>query len=154
MTAPLTRTSDGITTEQAIKAIQDVMIPYKVSMIKTEQSLQSALGKIVAVKERLDTDLYARDSHDLLNANEVRNMALIAQLMIQASLLRRESRGFNFREDYPKSDNSKWLKWIFVERMSAEEGNLEPKLSAEIIPTPILRPIDIFATPTGVRIVE
>jgi NAD-dependent dihydropyrimidine dehydrogenase PreA subunit len=32
------------------------------------------------------------------------------------SLMRTESRGFHFREDYPDMDNRRWLKWITVRR--------------------------------------
>jgi succinate dehydrogenase/fumarate reductase flavoprotein subunit len=31
-----------------------------------------------------------------------------------ASLMRTESRGFDYREDYPEMDNRNWLKWIIV----------------------------------------
>ena len=153
MVEPVTRTS-GTPTEEAIKAIQDIIIPYRVSMIKSEQSLRSALDKIVILRKRLDKELFAKDSHDLIKANEVRNMLLIGQLMIQASIMRTESRGFNLREDYPISDNSKWLKWIFVERMSMDDEEFEAKFSAEDIPMPILLPEEQLTSPPGIRRVE
>ncbi|MDG6907255.1 MAG: FAD-dependent oxidoreductase [Nitrososphaerota archaeon] len=149
MTRPVTRTS-GISTEQAIKSIQDIIIPYKVSMIKSEQSLKDALSAIKSLSLKLESELYAKDSHDLMKANEARNMALIAKLMIQSSLVRTESRGFNLREDYPISDNTRWLKWVFVERDNADSNSLEPKFEVADIPMPLLRPDEQYATPPGI----
>ncbi len=149
MTRPVTRTS-GISTEQAIKSIQDIIIPYKVSMIKSEQSLKDALSAIKSLSLKLESELYAKDSHDLMKANEARNMALIAKLMIQSSLVRTESRGFNLREDYPISDNTRWLKWIFVERDNTDSDDLEPKFEVADIPMPLLRPDEQYATPPGI----
>ena len=146
---PVTRTS-GISTEQAIKSIQDIIIPYKVSMIKSEQSLKAALSEIKNLSLRLESELYAKDSHDLTKANEARNMALLAQLMIQSSLLRTESRGFNLREDHPISDNSRWLKWIFVERANMDVKDFEPRFDVQNIPMPLLHPEEKYSSPPGI----
>ena len=43
-------------------------------------------------------------------------MVETARLMLEASLLRRESRMSHLREDYPDRDDETWLKWILIEK--------------------------------------
>ena len=54
------------------------------------------------------------DAHYLLRLEEVRNMTLIAELILRASLMRTESRASHFREDYPVRNDTDWMKWIVV----------------------------------------
>jgi succinate dehydrogenase/fumarate reductase flavoprotein subunit len=50
-------------------------------------------------------------------------------MTFRAALMRTESRGFHFREDYPKRDDDRWLKWIILQQ---ERGRMT--LSTEPIP--------------------
>src|SRR5262249_1525613 len=43
---------------------------------------------------------------------ELQNLLTIARLMIGAALEREESRGVHFRSDYPKRDDSRWLRHL------------------------------------------
>jgi succinate dehydrogenase/fumarate reductase flavoprotein subunit len=56
-------------------------------------------------------------------------MILCAELTYRAALMREESRGFHFREDYPKADDRNWLKWIIL-----KQANGKVKLSKQPIP--------------------
>jgi len=49
----------------------------------------------------------------LLHALETENLLLTADVMIRAALLRTESRGSHFREDFPERDDRQWLRSIF-----------------------------------------
>ena len=42
------------------------------------------------------------------------NMLLLANIQIEASLLRKESRGVFYRNDYPQQDDTCWCKNIVV----------------------------------------
>jgi succinate dehydrogenase/fumarate reductase flavoprotein subunit len=46
-------------------------------------------------------------------------MVKVAELITRAALLRSESRGCHYREDFPFTDNYRWLKTI---HMRAENG--------------------------------
>ncbi|MGQ9704481.1 MAG: hypothetical protein ACUVS1_07860 [Actinomycetota bacterium] len=76
--------------------------------------MREALDMILEAKEALSF-LRAEDPHDLARCNEARSMVLCAETFYRASLLRKESRGWFLREDYPETDNSNWLKWIILQ---------------------------------------
>ncbi|MBI4317776.1 MAG: FAD-binding protein [Chloroflexi bacterium] len=130
---------------EAIRKIQEALIPYRVSIIKSRERLEQALEQITSVQVKM-TDMRARNVHELTESIEAKNIALLAQIAIRASLERRESRGFHFREDYPVIDNREWLKWLFVKR--GEDG---PEMWTEGIPTPYLKPPEAYARPRGFR---
>ena len=47
---------------------------------------------------------------------ELQNMLTLARVMIQAALLREESRGVHLRTDFPKLDDARWQKHLWFER--------------------------------------
>jgi L-aspartate oxidase len=66
------------------------------------------------------------EPHDDFELNpayfELQNMFLLAHLMFQAALTRRESRGGHFRSDYP-SPNTTWRKHILFQQNKMEFAN-------------------------------
>ena len=56
----------------------------------------------------------AKDFHYLLSCHEAEAMVLTAEMQLRASQLRKESRGWFLREDYPETDNKNWLKLIML----------------------------------------
>ena len=110
---PLAR-EEGIDPEHAILSIQETITPYKVAIIKRRDRLEKALDQIVDIRATLIPFMYASDPHYLRLAHEARNMALCAQLFLHAAVLREESRGIGFREDFPFRDNVNWLKRLII----------------------------------------
>ncbi len=53
-------------------------------------------------------------------AVEVRNLACVAQLIVQCALQRHESRGLHFNEDYPYRDNERFLRDTVIAAGEAE----------------------------------
>ena len=47
---------------------------------------------------------------------ELQNMLTLARVMIQAALLREESRGVHLRTDFPKLDDARWQRHLWFER--------------------------------------
>ena len=60
--------------------------------------------------------------HELRLAHETANMVLNAETKLRASLMRTESRGSHYREDYPNRNDDEWLAWIKIH--SGEDGRM------------------------------
>ena len=95
---------------------------------RSKERLDEALTSLKEFGKKLP-DLQAKDLHYLSKCHEVRSMALCAELTFRAALMREESRGFHFREDYPERDDKNWLKWIIIQ----PDGD-KMKLSTQPIP--------------------
>ena len=90
----------------------------KVAIIRTEKKLNEALKELMELKKSLK-DLKVRDikqyNEDLQTALEVINMVDIAILVVKSAILRRESRGAHFREDYPET-KEEWQRSIVLNK--------------------------------------
>jgi succinate dehydrogenase / fumarate reductase flavoprotein subunit len=113
---------------EAISILQDVTAPMKYNLRRSKDRLEEALAKLDEMKDKLHA-LQAKDLHYLSKCHEVRSMALCAELTFKAALMRSESRGFHFREDFPERDDKNWLKWIILKK----DGG-EMKLATQMIP--------------------
>lgn len=122
----------GIEPEEVQLEIQNTVFPWDVVILKNETSLKRALKKIENIRDELLPQMGAGDVHYLVELIEVRNMTLIAEAMLRASLMRTESRASHHREDYPNRDDNNWLKWIVVSYSDA-------KLSLYTEPLPLDR---------------
>ncbi|MFZ7104571.1 MAG: FAD-binding protein [Peptococcaceae bacterium] len=103
----------GLIPKDVLRAVQNIVFPYDVCVLKNEKSLLKALDKLEAVKEDYLPRMRAADPHYLMNLREVRGVIFNTELYLKASLMRKESRAGHFREDYPERDDN-WLKWIVI----------------------------------------
>ncbi len=62
----------------------------------------------------------AKDGHGLGKCHEARAMAVCAEMNFRAALMRTESRGWHYREDYPGRDDPNWLKWVILKTKDGE----------------------------------
>ncbi|MFC2045020.1 succinate dehydrogenase/fumarate reductase flavoprotein subunit, partial [Chloroflexota bacterium] len=125
--APLRR-ENGLMPVDVIYAVQDVICPIKYNLRRSKDRLEEALSRLKAVQDRLP-DLWAKDTHYLGKCHEAKSMAVCAEMTLRSALMRTESRGWHFREDYPEQDDKNWLKWVIVKR---EDGKMV--VSTEPIP--------------------
>lgn len=90
----------------------------KVSIVRNEQNLKSALERLIEMKDELkdlDVDDRTQFNTSLITALEVINMVEICILIVKSAILRRESRGAHFREDFPET-NDAWKKSIVMSK--------------------------------------
>jgi succinate dehydrogenase/fumarate reductase flavoprotein subunit len=126
---PLQRNS-GTSPDAVCRRIKQILFPYTVCLRKEENRLKEALAEIQHIRENEVPALYAEDPHELVKAHETANMALVAELFLRASLERKETRGDHYREDFPKTDNKNWLKWINI----IKDMQGKPHLETETVP--------------------
>ena len=108
--APLAR-KQGVSHREVILKVQDAVAPVDYSLVKSEKRMKAALAEVVALQPAAEK-LKAKDYHELARCVDAQSMVLCAEMFYRASLMRKESRGFHLREDYPVMDNKNWLKWI------------------------------------------
>lgn len=116
--APL-EIKNGISADDVLYKIQQVIFPYEVSILKSEENLTKALDKVTEIRSALIPQMAAPDVHELIKVHETRNMALYAEMFLRAALFRNESRGLHYREDYP-AKNAQWVKWTVLEKVGEE----------------------------------
>ncbi|GAU76873.1 FAD-binding protein [Fusibacter sp. 3D3] len=116
--APLERSS-GITAKELIQEVQRIIAPVENSIYMTDQRLGICLRKIEAIKAKVD-QLKADDYHALLSCHEAEAMVLSAEMFFKAALMRKETRGWFRREDYPGRDHKNGLKWITIKNQMGE----------------------------------
>jgi succinate dehydrogenase / fumarate reductase, flavoprotein subunit len=126
--APLQRKS-GFLPNDAIFDIQKIIIPAEYNLRRSENRMMAALSKLDDVKNKL-SDLVAQDYHYLGKCHEVKSVALCAEMNFRAALMRKESRGWHYREDYPERDDKNWLKWVKIK-------NSDGKMILSTEPVPI-----------------
>ncbi len=114
--APLCR-ENGVTAKEIIQDVQAIVAPVENSVYISEHRLNVALRKLEKVKGKL-AKLKAEDYHGLLSCHEAEAMVLSAEMFFKAASLRKESRGWFLREDFPNMDNQNWLKWITIKDVS------------------------------------
>jgi len=112
---------------QVIESQEEIMIAHNwdevrrfmwnyVGIVRTTQRLERAARRLELLKNEIN-DYYQhyRVSSDLL---ELRNLVIVADLIIQSALARKESRGLHYTLDYPELDNSQPAQNTIIQPLS------------------------------------
>ena len=117
----------GVRHQEVKEDIQAVMREHA-WVIKDETDLKEGLRKIKEIAEiqrvRVAQSTVGdrpSDGSEWATAIELPNLLVASELMLAGSLERKESRGAFFRDDYPETDDSNWLRNIIYKQV---DGNL------------------------------
>ena len=116
--APMKRPA-GVSAKDVIALVQKAMAPVEQSVWMKQDRMEKAMGFVEEAK-KLAPKMHADDLHQTLECLEADAMVLSAEMHYRAAQMRKESRGWFLREDYPETDNKNWLKWITVQDKSGE----------------------------------
>ncbi|MSQ09519.1 MAG: FAD-binding protein [Dehalococcoidia bacterium] len=85
-----------------------------VAVFRDEAGLKTAVAKVKELKQRYQgIGLQNKGkvfNTNLLSALELENMLDVAEVITESALYRKESRGAQFRTDYPERNDAEWLK--------------------------------------------
>ncbi len=111
-----------------------------VGVYRVQTELEEALRRIRVLRSRFHEVAVGHGQRlfnfALIRALELENMLLLAEVIAMGALMRRESRGAHWRTDYPKRDDSGFLKhslftlvddWIKTEYVEVSLGRFEVK---------------------------
>jgi succinate dehydrogenase/fumarate reductase flavoprotein subunit len=118
LNAPLER-GDAVKPEDAIALVQQAMAPVEQSVYMKADRMEKALALVEQAKALLPK-IGAKDWHGAMKCLEAEAMVLSAEMHYRASMMRKESRGWFLREDYPEQDNENWFKHIIVKNVDGE----------------------------------
>ena len=112
-----------------IKDELGTMMNEKCAVFRDEAGLQEAHGIIRRLKEEAET-AYIDDrgtvfNQDVLGAIELGYMLDCAECIVAGAIERKESRGAQFRLDYPERNDGEWLKHINL----SVNGDDAPKIT-------------------------
>ena len=119
----------GLKHQEVRQHCKSILAKGLLGPIKTEKGLKEALSAAQEIRENEIPKLIARDYHELARSIGLGNELNFLEFFARCSLLRTESRGDHYRQDYPKRDDLRWLKWVISKR---EDDNI--KVWAEPIP--------------------
>jgi len=120
--APLA-VKDGTEPMELESAIRYICDRYT-GLYKAEGKLREGLRRLGSLRREFLPRLMAKNPHYLMRCLEVRNIMDMAELHIQASLERKETRGDHIRLDYPES-NPVWDGMLLYQRMEDGKAVLE-----------------------------
>jgi succinate dehydrogenase / fumarate reductase flavoprotein subunit len=95
-----------------------------VAVFRDAAGLATAHTTIRRLKEEEQTaaidDHGAIFNQDLIGAIELGYMLDVAEAIVVAAIERKESRGAQFRTDFPERDDAEWLKHVDISRNGAD----------------------------------
>ncbi|MEE8448348.1 MAG: FAD-binding protein [Thermodesulfobacteriota bacterium] len=110
--SPLSR-KDGPSPGQLYSRLSQLLARPNISFIKTETGIRKVLALAKEVEGEFG-QVSARDTHQLVKANELRSLISLLPPVFTCSLERKESRLTHYRVEYPYRDDVEWLKWLVI----------------------------------------
>ena len=116
--APLGREGVGANPFAVTRALKELMW-QDCGVVRTREGLLRARARLRELAEeagRIGVPGPAAANYGWQEALDVVNQITVAELVVEAALLREESRGAHYRADFPARDDARWLRAIIQRR--------------------------------------
>jgi succinate dehydrogenase/fumarate reductase flavoprotein subunit len=110
----------GFDPEWVSSQVTNIIVPYYIFGVRSGERLKAALTLLEFHEKHVAPQIYVTDAHYLDAAQEVRSRIFGAKMMVSAALFREESRGLQYREDFPNRDDENWLCHVVIEQKDGE----------------------------------
>ena len=111
---PLER-SGGFDPDWMASQVTNIIIPYYVLGVRHGDRLKAALTMLEFLDSHVSPQAYATDGHYLSMVHDARSQIIGAKMIVSSSLFREESRGLQYREDFPYRDDKNWLCHVIIQ---------------------------------------
>jgi succinate dehydrogenase / fumarate reductase flavoprotein subunit len=132
---PFDRGASGENPYQIQYDLQEAMQAL-VGIVRTEDEMQQALNKIAGLQARANQvgiTGHRQYNNGWHTAIDLASLLLVSEAITRAALLRKESRGAQFREDFPNKD-AEWGKYNIVVKRGADGEMLVEKRALPPMP--------------------
>jgi succinate dehydrogenase/fumarate reductase flavoprotein subunit len=102
------------TTAGDTKSEIQALVSSAAGVIRNGKDIQAALGRLEEMKAEKAEHPAVRDFYSLIQCLDIKDAALLAEIVLSAALRRCESRGAHYRRDFPATDDERWRKNIIV----------------------------------------
>ena len=111
---------------------------YSALTVRTEQGLTRMLDVLGSLKSELAELGGVGDVSTLIRALELENLLLVGEAVARAALLRKESRGGHYREDFPAMSTAQppeahLVRWDEEERLRVDAVPVDPEWTADML---------------------
>ncbi len=96
-------------------------------VVRSDASLRTCLAEVGRLRGRM-AEINLDGPGQLMGLLEVENLLTVAEIMARAALLRTESRGSHYREDYPQRDDARWKRSIVTRRANGRMEQFSVRL--------------------------
>lgn len=121
--------ADGVRPVELKNKLRNMMWE-KAGVIRDGQKLKDGINRLDLLEKQMeDLTVCAETQYnrDLLDAFELKHMFNVSRLILKGALMREESRGAHFRQDYPEKNNEKWLVNIIFKKDNELKAPIQMK---------------------------
>jgi fumarate reductase (CoM/CoB) subunit A len=110
---------DGHSPKELRKRVGDILWK-RAGILRDEEGMSSVLEELERMKQDEIPRTRVAGPKEMLEMVEVENALLVGEMIVRSALLRKESRGAHYRNDFPRVNDMDWKGNIFLQK--AEEG--------------------------------